>query len=161
MRALTDDDTAQCQLFSPLLSSDSHPLTCKHTGNFSCPIQTPTVSFCLPLYALRASQSHGCFLPGSHPLVFGSPFLPSLQDWNVLGKSLVTFPNKTRSHPTWPYFCITLTTHHFWNATPLLTSWHSSHPHGHPQYTLADPSSSVHLWVWVFQSFFLEFFLFP
>ena len=101
---------------------------------------------------LRVSHTYCCWPSASHHLAFGNPFLPSLRDWNVLDNSLVIFPNTTGvplgSTSVWT----TLTIHHLWKASHLLTSWHSSHSPGHLQFTLADPSSSVHSWAWEFWS---------
>ena len=100
---------------------------------------------------LRVSHTYCCWPSASHHLAFGNPFLPSLRDWNVLDNSLVIFPNTTGvplgSTSVWT----TLTIHHLWKASHLLTSWHSSHSPGHLQFTLADPSS-VHSWAWEFWS---------
>ena len=115
---------------------------------------------------LRVSHTYCCWSYASHRLAFGNPFLPSLRDWNVLDKSLVIFPNTTGAPLGSTSVWTTLTIHHFWKATRLLTSWHSSHSPGHPQFTLVDPSSSVHSWAWAFWSLvprvpYLSIILFP
>lgn len=140
VRALMNEDTAQCQLFSLLLSSDSHPLTCKHSGNFSGPhLDTNCLLLSATVCCSKYPTPHHCFSHGNCPLAFGNPFLPSIWDLNILGK----WPDLSK------YNLAPLQYSSLWplatsGKLSLLTSWYSSHSPDHPYLTLADPSSSVH-----------------
>lgn len=102
-KGIHGEDTAHCQLLSLLLPFLTLILSSAETLETSpAPVQTPTVSFHLPLRVAQSSPHPRLYLTCWSPFILGKPL--SAFPMRLRGSGQVTnpFANPTGSHPTWP-----------------------------------------------------------
>lgn len=143
-----DGDVARCQQRSLLLSSDSQPLTCRHSGKFSCPHSDtsslrPSTAVCCSERPTPTAASH--FVVTLQPLEISFCRTHEAEGfcaggWRPLQMEQALLRPLSLLHT---------------DRWPPLESRPSWLPEAPPSLLPppADPSSSAHLCVWPFWSF--------